>query len=86
MSGSKGRDLLMADKVTKSDEKSVETLDSYPSYEEPAEKRAGQESVEELNRGILYFNDRFPDGYDDNGDLIWICLCPQREETQAGTR
>jgi len=68
MSGFKGRDLLMADKVTKSDEKSVETLDSYPSYEEPAGKTAGQKSLEELNRGILYFNDRIPDGYDDNGD------------------
>src|SRR6267143_2669661 len=85
MSGSKRNDLLMADKVAKSVETSVEAFDSCPSYDEPAEKSAGQERVEELNRGFFYFNDRNLDGYTDNGDLIGNWIGRQGQGAQAGT-
>jgi len=85
MSGSKRNDLLMADKVAKSVEKSVEAFDSCPSYDEPAEKSAGQERAEELNRGFFYFNDRDLDGSTDSGDLIGNWIGRQREGAQVGT-
>ncbi len=85
MSGSKRNDLLMADKVAKSVEKSVEAFDSCPSYDEPAEKSAGQERAEELNRGFFYFNDRDLDGYTDNGDLTGNWIGRQGQGAQAGT-
>src|SRR5467141_1562961 len=85
MSGSKGRDHLTADKVANSDEKPVDAFDSCPSYEEPAEKSAGQERVEELNRGFFYFNDRYLNGYTDNGDLIGNWIGRQGQGAQAGT-
>src|SRR6266404_9512675 len=85
MSGSKGRDHLTADKVANSDEKPVDAFDSCPSYEEPAEKSAGQERVEELNRGFFYFNDRNLEGYTDSGDLIGNWIGRQREGAQVGT-
>src|SRR5882762_6150589 len=85
MSGSKGRDHLTADKVANSDEKPVDAFDSCPSYEEPAEKSAGQERVEELNRGFFYFNDRYLNGYSDNGDLIWIRIGRPKQGARAGT-
>ena len=85
MSGSKGRDHLTADKVANSDEKPVDAFDSCPSYEEPAEKSAGQERVEVLNRGFFHFNDRYPNGYTDNGDLIGNWIGRQSEGAQVGT-
>ena len=81
----KDKDLLMADKVANSDEKSVDGFDDYPSYDEPAEKSAGQEKVEKLKRGFFYFNDHDLDGYTDSGDLIRNWIGRQREGTQAGT-
>jgi hypothetical protein len=85
MSGSKGKDLLMADNVANSDEKLVDAHDCSPSYYEPAEKSAGQERVEALNRGFFHFNDRYPNGYTDNGDLIGSGIGRQREGAQVGT-
>jgi hypothetical protein len=85
MSGSKGIDLLMADKVAKSDEKSVEALDSWPSYDGPSEKSAGQESVEELNHGFFHFSDRYPNGYTDNRDLIGTWIERRGRVAQTGT-
>ena len=85
MSGSKGKDLLMGDKVANSDEKSVDAFDGRPSYDEPAEKSAGQERVEELNRGFFYFNDHDVDGYTDSGDLIGNWIVRQQERGQVGT-
>src|SRR6266446_10839603 len=85
LSGSKGRDHLTADKVANSDEKPVDAFDSCPSYEEPAEKSAGQERVEELNRGFFYSNDRYPNGYTGNGDLIGSWIGQQREGARVGT-
>src|SRR5467141_1781494 len=76
MSGSKGKDLLMADKAANSDEKSVDPFDSRPSYDEPAEK---------LNRGFLYFNVHDLDGYTDSGDLSGNWIGRQREGAQVGT-
>jgi hypothetical protein len=76
MPGSKGKDLLMADKPANSDEKSVDPFDSRPSYEEPAEK---------LNHAFLYFNDRDLDGCTDSGDLIGNWIGRQREGAQVGT-
>jgi len=76
MSGSKGKDLLMADKAANSDEKSVDPFDSRPSYDEPAEK---------LNRAFFYFNDRDLDGSIDSGDLIGNWIGRQREGAQVGT-
>jgi hypothetical protein len=81
----KGKDLLMADKVANSDEKSVDAFDGRPSYDEPAEKSAGQERVEELNRGFFYFNDHDVDGYTDSGDLIGNWIVRQQEGGQVGT-
>src|SRR5467141_233499 len=83
MSGFKGRDLLMADKVANSDEKSVAALDNCPSYNEPAEESAGQENVVELNRGLFYFNDCYLYGYSENRDLTGSCIGRQR--VQVGT-
>ena len=57
MSGSKGRNLLTADKVANSDEKSVDALRCGRGYYEPAEKSAGLERVEEVNRGCFHFKD-----------------------------
>jgi hypothetical protein len=85
MSGSKGKDLLMADKVANPDEKSVDAFDGRPSYDEPAEKSAGQETVEELNRGFFYFNDRYLNGYTDNGKLIGIRTGRPKQRARAGT-
>src|SRR6266853_209007 len=85
MSGSKGKDFLMADKIANSDEKPVDAFDSCPSYDEPAEKSAGQEIMEELNRSFFYFNDRNLDGYTDNGDLIGNWIGRQGHGAQAGT-
>jgi capsule assembly protein Wzi len=81
----KDKDLLMADKVANSDEKSVDAFDGRPSYDEPAEKGAGQERVEELNRGFFYFNDHDVDGYADSGDLIGNWIVRQQEGGQVGT-
>ena len=85
MSGSKGNDLLKADKVANSDEKSVDALGCGRTYHEPAEKSAGQERVGELNRGFFHVNDRYPNGYTDNGDLIANWIGRQREGEQVGT-
>jgi capsule assembly protein Wzi len=85
MSSSKGRDLLTADKVANSDEKSVDALRCGRGYYEPAEKSAGQERVKELNRGFFHFNDRYLNGCTDNGDLIGNWIERQREGGQVGT-
>ena len=76
MSGSKGKDFLMADKIANSDEKPVDAFDSCPSFDEPAEK---------LNRAFFYFNDRDLDGSTDSGDLIGNWIGRQREGAQVGT-
>ncbi len=67
----------MADKVANAEEKSVDPLDSGPRYDEPAETSAGQERLEELNRGFLDFHDRYLNGYTENGDLIGSWIGPQ---------
>jgi hypothetical protein len=85
MSGSKGKDLLMADKVANSEEKSVDAFDSGSSYYEPAEKSASQERVEEQNRGFFYFNDHHLNGYTGNGDLFESWIGRQGQQAQAGT-
>jgi hypothetical protein len=84
MSGSKGNDLLMADKVANSDEKLVDALRCGRNYYEPVEKSAGQERVEELNRGFFHFNDHDLDGYTDNGGLIGTWIERQGRGSQAG--
>src|SRR6266404_2473355 len=76
MSGSKGKDLLMADKAANSDEKSVDPFDSRHIYYETAEK---------LNRAFFYFNDRDLDGSTDSGDLTGNWIGRQREGAQVGT-
>jgi hypothetical protein len=85
MWGSKGTDLLTADKVVTAGEKSVQALDSCPGYDEPPEKSAGKESAETLKPGFFHSSSRNLDGYADNGDLVGIYIGRQQEEAQVGT-
>jgi hypothetical protein len=81
MSGSKGRDLLMANRVADMNEELIDTQ----SFDDLTEKSAGHESVEELNCGFFDLSDHYLNGYSGNGDLFGSSIRRREQQVQAGT-